>query len=158
MIDKHLVNSLVGDFLKDHADLFLVDLQISTSGKIGVYLDGDNGVPVSVCIDLSRFIESKLDRGQEDFELEVSSVGVSKPLILPRQFVKNVGRDIKFESKEEQLNLEGTLKSADQTSFSVELRPEKKGKKKTTKHEHIRTFSYQDVDSVIVQVSFKKNK
>ena len=40
------------------------------------------GVTLDECMAVSRFLESKLDRNKEDFELEVSSPGLDKPLKL----------------------------------------------------------------------------
>jgi ribosome maturation factor RimP len=87
MIDKTKINQLIDEVLAD-SPLFLVDLKVSGRNQILVYLDGDNGVPISSCVQVSRHIESSLDREVEDFELEVSSIGVDKPLVMPRQFKK----------------------------------------------------------------------
>ena len=57
-------------------------------------LDGDNGVALQDCIDISRAIENNLDREEQDFSLEVASVGVGSPLKMVRQYKKNVGRTV----------------------------------------------------------------
>ena len=51
-------------------------------------LDGDFGVNLQDCIDVSRSVENGLDREEQDFSLEVASAGVSSPLKLVRQFKK----------------------------------------------------------------------
>ncbi|MFP4289198.1 MAG: ribosome assembly cofactor RimP [Bacteroidales bacterium] len=159
MIDKNFISDLVDEFLKDHPDLFLVELKVSSSSKIAVFLDGDEGVPVSKCIDLSRFIENKLDRDQEDFELEVSSVGVSKPLVMPRQFIKNTGREIEFTTSAGE-KIKATLVAADHKGVVIEKEIKKKKKPKPGEpvEEPIQNFTYQDIDNAVVQVSFKKEK
>ncbi|MFW6352189.1 MAG: ribosome assembly cofactor RimP [Bacteroidota bacterium] len=159
MIDKNFISDLVDEFLKDHPDLFLVELKVSSSSKIAVFLDGDEGVPVSKCIELSRFIENKLDRDQEDFELEVSSVGVSKPLVMPRQFIKNTGREIEFTTSAGE-KIKATLVAADQQGVVIEKEIKKKKKPKPGEpvEEPIQNFTYQDIDNAVVQVSFKKEK
>ncbi len=159
MMDKNVIVDLVEEFLKDHPDLFMVELKVSSSNKIAVFLDGDQGVPVSKCIDLSRYIEGKLDRDQEDFELEVSSVGVSKPLVMPRQFIKNTGREIEFTTSAGE-KIKATLIEANQEGIIIEKEIKKKKKHKTSEaaEQPIQNFLYQDIDNAVVQVSFKKDK
>jgi ribosome maturation factor RimP len=52
-----------------------------------VTLDGDNGVALQDCIDVSKFMDSNLDREEQDYSLEVASVGVGS-LKLTRQYKK----------------------------------------------------------------------
>jgi ribosome maturation factor RimP len=155
MIEKTSIKAIVEEHLKD-SDLFLVEVKVSGRNKIMVFLDGDEGVPISRCAEISRYIESQLDRDIEDFELEVSSVGVDTPLTLPRQFKKNVGRDIVFTDAEGK-KVRSTLLEADETGFVAEKETSKKKKKKQQEDEDPRQrFSYNDVSDVKVQVSFKK--
>lgn len=155
MIEKTSIKAIVEEHLKD-SDLFLVEVKVSGRNKIMVFLDGDEGVPISRCAEISRYIESQLDRDIEDFELEVSSVGVDTPLTLPRQFKKNVGRDIVFTDAEGK-KVRATLLEADETGFLVEKETSKKKKKKQQEDEDPRQrLSYNDVSDVKVQVSFKK--
>ncbi|MFN2394235.1 MAG: ribosome assembly cofactor RimP [Bacteroidales bacterium] len=156
MIDKAGIIAIVEEHLKD-SDLFLVEVKVSGRNKIMVFLDGDEGVPISRCAEISRYIESQFDRDVEDFELEVSSVGVDTPLILPRQFKKNVGRDIVFNNAEGK-KIKATLLEADDTGFLAEKEISKKKKKKQQEEdeEPRQRYSYNDVSDVKVQVSFKK--
>lgn len=155
MIEKTSIKAIVEEHLKD-SDLFLVEVKVSGRNKIMVFLDGDVGVPISRCAEISRYIESQLDRDIEDFELEVSSVGVDTPLTLPRQFKKNVGRDIVFTDAEGK-KVRATLLEADETGFVAEKETSKKKKKKQQEDEDPRQrLSYNDVSDVKVQVSFKK--
>ena len=52
--------------LKQHSNIFLVDLKISNDKSIKIILDGDKEVNVKDCIDISRSMEGALDRDQED--------------------------------------------------------------------------------------------
>lgn len=154
MIDKEKINHLIEEFLID-SPLFLVDLKVSGRNQIMVFLDGDNGVPISSCVQVSRLIESSLDREVEDFELEVSSVGVDKPLRLPRQYRKNIGREIIFTGDNDK-KVKGKLVAADSESFTVEREmPKKKKKDKTVVEDPIVQLPYASVKDVRVQVSFK---
>jgi ribosome maturation factor RimP len=67
---------------------------------------------------LSRHIESNLDRETEDFELEVSSAGITHPLVLLRQYLKNIGRIVSVTYKDGKV-VNGVLKSAGADSFVV---------------------------------------
>ncbi|MDR2222476.1 MAG: ribosome assembly cofactor RimP [Flavobacteriaceae bacterium] len=90
------VKELLDQGLEERSDLFLIDLKISDDNKIIVTIDGDQGVTLQDCIDVSRAIEHNLDREEQDFALEVASAGATAPLKLLRQYVKNIGRKIKL--------------------------------------------------------------
>ena len=94
MAFKEKVAALLNQGLEEHPELFLISLDINSANKITVTLDGDNGVTLKDCIDISRAIEHNLDREEEDFSLEVASAGATSPLKLPRQYKKNIGRTL----------------------------------------------------------------
>src|SRR5665213_3445944 len=77
---------------------FLVDVTVSASNKIKVTIDNFEGLAIDECVNMSRWIESQLDRDTEDFELEVSSPGLDQPFKVIRQYQKNIGKevDVKF--------------------------------------------------------------
>ena len=94
MTFKEKVNSLLQEVLEERPSLFLIDLTITDAFKVMITLDDDNGVVLQDCIDISRAIESKLDREEQDYSLEVASVGIGSPLKLTRQYIKNIGRTL----------------------------------------------------------------
>lgn len=98
MITQEFIQSLVEKKL-ENSDKFLVSVNVKPGNCISVYIDGDKGVSIDDCAGISKHIESNLDRESEDFELEVSSAGISHPLVLTRQYVKNIGREIKVKLK-----------------------------------------------------------
>lgn len=75
-------------------DKFLVEVVVQQGNKFLVYIDGDNGLTIRNCQELSRTIEKKFDRDVEDYDLTVSSAGADQPLKLERQYRKNVGRSL----------------------------------------------------------------
>ncbi|MFS4493318.1 ribosome assembly cofactor RimP [Maribacter sp. 2308TA10-17] len=91
---KDQVETLLNDGLEEDGSLFLIDFTISADNKINVIIDGDNGVTVKDCIKISRAIEHNLDREEQDFSLEVASAGAASPLVMPRQYKKNIGRKL----------------------------------------------------------------
>ncbi len=125
MIDKEKVQSIVNQELEG-TDLFLVDLKIGKDNKTSVFIDGDNGVTIQNCIDLSRKIESNFDREVEDFELSVFSSGVGEPLKLNRQYKKNIGRNIEVITNEEGEKIVGELLMVDEEKIVVKVQPKKK--------------------------------
>lgn len=99
-MNKKLVKSLLNEALELNSDLFLVEFNIDDNSHISIIIDGDNGVNVSECIRISRNIENNIDRDENDFSLEVASFDISKPLVLTRQYKKNIGRKLKVKTKE----------------------------------------------------------
>lgn len=154
MIFKEKVTRLLEEELQVKPSLFLVDLNISDSYKITITLDGDEGVNLQDCIDVSRAIEGKLDREEQDYSLEVASAGVSTPLKLVRQFKKNVGRTLKIKTAAE--TIEAKLEQA--TDEGVVLswtarEPKKIGKGKETV-EYKREIPYSEIKEAIVIIIF----
>ncbi|MGL2965695.1 ribosome assembly cofactor RimP [Flavobacterium sp. XGLA_31] len=154
MTFKEKVTHLLEEGLQDKPSLFLVDLSISDSYKITVTLDGDTGVNLQDCIDVSRMIENNLDREEQDYSLEVASAGVSSPLKLVRQYKKNVGRTVKVKTAAE--TIDATLEKATDegiTLFWTAREPKKIGKGKETV-EHRRELPYSDIKEAIVTIIF----
>ena len=74
MISKNAVQEAVNEWLAGK-EYFLVDLSVSADDRVVVVIDHADGVWIEDCADLSRFIESHLNRDDEDYELEVGSAG-----------------------------------------------------------------------------------
>lgn len=128
MIDKVKISEIVEEFLTD-GTLFLVDVKVSRDNRIEVFIDGDEGVKIQDCIDLSRNLESRLDREEEDFELSVLSWGLGEPLKLKRQYVKNIGQKVEAVCVSGEC-IEGVLKEVGESGLSIEV-TKGKGKKMT---------------------------
>lgn len=130
---KDQVTTLLNDALDEDGSLFLIDFSISTDNKIKVVIDGDHGVTVQDCMKISRAIEHNLDRDEIDFALEVASAGASAPLMIPRQYKKNIGR--KLEVKTSEATIEGNLTAANDEVITLEWKarePKPIGKGKVT--------------------------
>ena len=128
MIDKVKISEIVEEFLIDEK-LFLVDVKVSRDNRIEVFIDGDEGVKIQDCIDLSRNLESRFDREEEDFELSVLSWGLGEPLKLKRQYVKNIGQKVEAVCVSGEC-IEGVLKEVCESGLSIEV-TKGKGKKMT---------------------------
>lgn len=131
---KKTVAELLQVALDENPSLFLIDLKIGPNNNIVVLLDGDEGVTLESCIAVSRQIEHNIDREEHDFSLEVSSVGVGSALVIPRQYIKNVGRTLEVINLDDQI-FKGNLTQADQEGITLEWKarePKPVGKGKVT--------------------------
>lgn len=149
------VENLLSKALEEHPSLFLIDLSISETNQIRVIIDGDQGVKVEDCIAISRAIEHNLDREDQDFSLEVMSAGVSEPLVLSRQYKKNIGRKLKVKTGAGK-TVEGELINVDEEAVTLtwktrEPKPVGKGKV-TVKKEAV--LPYKEIVEAKVMVTF----
>lgn len=141
---------MVCDFLAG-TDKFLVDLHISKDNRINVSIDGDNGINIDDCIELSRYIESHLDREVEDFELNVASAGLDTPLKLLRQYKKNVGRSLRVEMMTGETK-EGVLVEAMDERVVLKLDLTKKQKKEGVSDEF--ECPYSEIKTAKIVIKF----
>lgn len=133
MIDKNVVTRIVDEWLTGK-DYFLVDVNISQDDKIVVEIDHAEGVYIDDCVDLSRYIESKLDRDKEDFELEVGSAGIGQPFKVLQQYKNYIDKEVEVMTNANQ-KYTGILKDADTDHFTVTV--EKKVKPEGAKRPKI---------------------
>ena len=117
MIDRNIVSGIVGEWLEDK-DYFLVDVTVSPDDKIVVEIDHAEGVWIDDCVDLSRFIESKLDREEEDYELEVGSAGIGQPFKVLKQYLIHIGKEVEVLTRDGK-KLEGVLKDANEENITL---------------------------------------
>lgn len=149
------IEELLNEFLETRKDLFLIDLKISAGDDIIVILDGDNGVSLQDCLDASRAIEFNMDREEHDFSLQVMSAGLSEPLATPRQFSKNIGREIEV-MLEDSSKIEGELSKVDDEKITLTLRyrkPKDIGKGKVDVEEE-KEISYPEIKKALVVIKF----
>jgi ribosome maturation factor RimP len=154
MTFKEKVNTLLQEALEERPSLFLIDLTITDAFKVIVALDDDNGVVLQDCIDISRAIESNLDREEQDFSLEVASVGVGSPLKMVRQYKKNIGRTLIVNTNTEKIEAELVDANEDFIILSWKARePKKVGKGKETVQKE-QQIPYTEIKEAVVTVTF----
>ncbi|MDT0605689.1 ribosome assembly cofactor RimP [Croceitalea rosinachiae] len=151
---KEKVTKLLNGALGQRKDLFLIDFMVDSGNKIRVVLDGDEGINLKDCMDISRAIEHNLDREEEDFSLEVTSAGATTPLVLPRQYKKNIGRTISVKTETEKF--EGYLTAAGEEEIILEWKarepkPIGKGKHTVQKKQEI---AFSDIKEAKVILKF----
>ena len=128
MINKEQIATLAEEAIQG-TDLFLVEVKVKPANVIEVYVDADSAVNIDQCVAISRFVESKMDRDVEDFELSVLSWGLSGALKLDRQLQKYVGKDVEVKTKELG-KIQGKLMAFDAERVDVMIAPKKASKKK----------------------------
>jgi ribosome maturation factor RimP len=155
MIDKSVVSQHVNEWLEEK-DYFLVDVTVSPDNRIVVEIDHAEGVWIEDCVELSRFIESKLDREKEDFELEVGSAGIGQPFKVLQQYINHIGMDVEV-LKNDGLKLAGILKDADENHFTVTISKKVKleGEKRPKMVDEDVTFAYNEIKYTKYLINFK---
>jgi ribosome maturation factor RimP len=108
--------------------VFLVEIKMSASNDIKVFLDADDGMTIEKCTSVNKALykyieESELFPGG-NFSLEVSSPGVDEPLKLLRQYKKSIGRKVEV-LLNDGTKVEGKLLDATDEKILIE---EKTGK------------------------------
>lgn len=119
MIDAAKVKEAVEEFLRQ-GSTYLVDVTVTPGNDITVTVDDDEYVDVDKCEKLHRYIESRFDRDEEDYSLEVGSAGITAPFMLPRQYRKNIGEEVEILTSDGK-KFRGILVSADDKGFVVSV-------------------------------------
>ena len=155
MIDKKIVKGLVEEWLEGK-EYFLVDVEISNDNKIVVEIDHAEGVWIEDCVELSRFIEDRLSRDDEDYELEVGSAGLGQPFKVPQQYVNFVGKEVEVLGVDGK-KVKGILKSVDGNDFVVTVREKVKeeGMKRPVMKDVDKSFQMDQVKYTKYLISFK---
>lgn len=155
MIEKDFIQKIVEQYISG-MPVFLVDVTIRPGNIIVVEIDGDEGVGIDDCINLSRNIESQLDRDAEDFELEVGSAGITSPFKILRQYQKNIGNEVEVLTRSGQ-KIKGILKSCTEDSFVLTIVKKEKpeGAKRKIEVEEELSFKYDEVKYTKYIISFK---
>ena len=156
MIDKQQVISIAEKWLNTKEGYFLVDVDGTPDNRIVVEIDQAEGVWIDDCVDLSRFIESSLDRDVEDYELEVGSAGIGQPFKVLQQYINHIGQEVEVLPKSG-AKIKGILVSADEKGFSIKTTRKEKveGSKRPKTVEVEMPFGHDEVKYVKYVISLK---
>ncbi|MDO4949951.1 MAG: ribosome assembly cofactor RimP [Bacteroidales bacterium] len=156
MIDRKVVSSIVEEWLQDK-EYFLVDVSVSDDDKIVVEIDHAQGVWIDDCVSLSRFIEARLNREEEDYELEVGSAGIGQPFKVLQQYLIHIGADVEVMPKEGGRKLVGVLKAANEQQFTITVKKKVKpeGAKRPQMVDEDIAFRYDEIKYTKYLISFK---
>lgn len=137
-------------------EMFIVDITISADNKIFVYIDSDTSVNIDDCVQISRHIEDELNKDELDFELNVSSAGLSNPLKLKRQYKKHLGQALEVLTTDGK-KTKGKLTAVNQEGIELEITEKVKLEGKKRKQEIARTEAhlYSNIKIAKLLISFK---
>lgn len=133
------------DTLFENSMFFLVDIKMPTPNKIQVFVDGDKGIQIDKCAEISRKLEAFLEENKlvgEKYTLEVSSPGMSNPLKVLRQYQRRVGSNLEI-LKNDGVMITGKLMQVDEVK--IELKEERKIKKSKQTETIFHTIQFGDI-------------
>jgi len=119
MIDKTELTRVIEEAI-DGTDLFLVQVTVSGDNVINVDLDSESSVDIDQCVMVNDAVLAAFDRDVEDYELTVGSYGITSPLLVRRQYDKNIGEEVEVLTRDGR-KLKGVLTAADDEGFTIEV-------------------------------------
>ncbi len=153
---KQVIEEIVEKHLPDEGH-FIVEVKMGEkSGKkiLSILIDADQGVTIQVCGKVSRAVSDELEAKEimpDAYVLEVSSPGVDYPLSSKRQYLKNIGRELKVSLTSGE-DVTGKLLEVGDTQIKLMVSKKEKGRKATIEEVEL---PYEEMKKSIVQVSFK---
>ena len=145
---------------EEYQDCFIVEVKYNPANKkLQAFVDSDSSMTFQKCQRISRFLESYIDEEQwmgEKYTLEVSSPGVDRPLMLARQYKKNIGRRLEVVLRDDDKKYKGNLIKADDEGIVLESQETRKQGKKKIKETVETEIPYERISKAIVKITFKK--
>ncbi|MET8558454.1 ribosome maturation factor RimP [Streptomyces sp. NPDC004959] len=139
-------------------DLDLEEITVTPAGRrrvLQIVVDGDSGVSLDTCAELSREISTLLDdtdaMGESEYVLEVTSPGADRPLTAHRHYVRATGRLVRFQLAEGG-ELVARLLKADDAGLDLEV-PGVKGRKPTS-----RRLEFPEISKARVEIEFNRKE
>ena len=157
---RDLIASVVGEAGFDLEEL--VEQRIGARVLLRVVVDGEEGISLDDIAEVSRAVSAALDEaelarpgafGDQAYDLELSSPGVSRPLTLPRHWRRARGRLIKATGPD---GAELTGRVLDTTDEQVTLLVSTVKKLGQKPVETEQTFALADLTKAKVQVEFNR--
>ena len=155
MIDSKKIKALVDEWL-EAKDYFFVDATVGKDNNIVVEIDHKEGVWIDDCVELSKFIETRLDRNDEDYELEVGSAGIGQPFKVYRQYENHVGDIVEVRTSTGE-KLKGTLKAVTPEGITLTLKVKYKpeGAKRAKMVDEDRNIAFSAINTCQAFIDFK---
>lgn len=158
MIKRETIIELADERIAElNNGVYIVELKINHGNQIFLELDKEEGnIAIEDCMSVSRNIEHNLDREEEDFSLEVSSAGIDQPFRVLKQYLKNVGKEVKVQTFEHGQKYEGLLKYADEEGIIIEIKEKRRleGKKKKVWVTEETKLNYNEIKETKLIISF----
>ena len=157
IVSSEEITSALADFLQT-TEAFVVEVEVLPSFDIHLVIDRNAGVPLSMCEEASHILETYLEanHSEDNYSIEVSSAGIGCVLKVKGQYLKNIDNEVEV-TLPNGSHVKGTLKSADDEGFSVDIVEKVKleGAKKKTDVVRSQYYKYNEVKQVKDIISFK---
>lgn len=157
MVESKIASLLDEKFQEEgFTDCFLIEVKLHAGNKLEVFIDSDTGITFEKCQKISRYLEPHLDEERwlgDDYVLEVSSPGISRPLKLRRQYPRNIGRQVEV-SLRDGSKKEGLLLAVNDEGITIEEKMRvKEGKRRKTLVIQTK-IPFEDIKKTVVKISF----
>jgi ribosome maturation factor RimP len=120
-----------------------------------VFLDADSQLTIEHCVQVSRLIESKLDREIHDYELKVSSAGIDHPITMLRQYRKNINRTAKI-TLTDHSEITGIITAVNDQAITITpVITKKRNKLKQSEIAPEQTIDFNRIKEARIQISFQ---
>ena len=156
MIDAAEVKAVVQEYVDGKEGYFVVDVTVGGDNTVAVEVDSESGFSIDECVELTRFIESRIDREKEDYELEVGSPGLTSPFKVIEQYHKFEGQEVEVLDKEGKKQT-GVLCDVTPDGFAVDITTREKveGQKRKQLVTRRHQFRYDEVKHTKYSIKFK---
>lgn len=157
MVESKIASLLDEKFQEEgFTDCFLIEVKLHAGNKLEVFIDSDTGITFEKCQKISRYLEPHLDEERwlgDDYVLDVSSPGISRPLKLRRQYPRNIGRQVEA-SLRDGSKKEGLLLAVNDEGITIEEKMRvKEGKRRKTLVIQTK-IPFEDIKKTVVKISF----
>lgn len=155
MIDTDKIKAVAEEELEG-SELFLIDVTSTPQNEVEVVIDSDGSVDIEDCITLSRAIEARFDRDEEDFQLTVTSAGIGYPLKAYRQYLKLLGKPVEVVLRNG-MKILAELRAATEDSITLAYTESRsvEGQKRKERFEVVNTYALSEVKSTKEYLDFK---
>jgi ribosome maturation factor RimP len=154
MITREQIEQVIHEKIEG-TEIFLVDIIMNPGNNFHVHLDTYKGINIDECVEVSRYIVSKLDKEIEDYNLEVSSPGLDASFKVKQQYEKNLGKQVEV-IKNDGVKLKGKLLrySVDTIEMEAMVKPAPPSKSKKLIAQ-VLTVVLNDIKTIKSVISFK---
>ncbi len=120
MVNKEQIYQIVREQLDDN-NIFIVDITVSARNSITVYLDSYKGLTLDDCEHIHKKIYPLIEDIERDFELTVSSPGLTNEFKVWQQYHKNKGQEVETVLKDGRM-FRGVIEVANEHEFTLKTK------------------------------------
>ncbi len=153
MVKNKEIENIVKDELNSD-DYFIVGIQ-NKQDTIKVIVDGYKGIDLDKCGEITKKLRSSLGEKVDDYNIEVTSPGLTSAFQVTDQYKKNIGQKVETLLKTGE-KITGKLQEVNPDNILIEEKKRiktDKNKKKTVREE--KTIKFDDIKYTKLIISFK---